>query len=66
MVIASELECVLHVGDRQEEIDYAYDLFAGGGGSGTAILKAYEEMNRKVRGTFANHDPNAIRRTCLS
>lgn len=61
MVISSELECVLHVGDRQEEIDYAYDLFCGGGGSGSGILEAYREMKREVRGTFANHDPNAIR-----
>ena len=42
------------------ETDHFFDTFAGGGGSGSGILRAYERLGIKPSGTFVNHWDKAI------
>jgi DNA (cytosine-5)-methyltransferase 1 len=60
MVISTESDCVVHISDKQEDMDRVLDLYCGGGGSGSGILDAYEGMGRRCQGTFVNHWDKAI------
>jgi DNA (cytosine-5)-methyltransferase 1 len=61
MVISTADECVVHLTDKVDDTERILDLYAGGGGSGSGILSAYETLGRQVRGTFVNHWDKAIR-----
>lgn len=42
------------------ELDHFYDTFAGGGGSGSGILRAFDRLGLQPSGTFVNHWDKAI------
>jgi DNA (cytosine-5)-methyltransferase 1 len=44
----------------QRDTDSVVDLFCGGGGSGSGILKAYDRLGVTPSGTFVNHWDRAI------
>lgn len=52
-------ENIYYIAPRDETANF-YDTFAGGGGSGSGILKAYERLGITPSGTFINHWDKAI------